>query len=92
MASLIPGLHPMMYYLYLACILINIVPNNGIVEAAVQLLQDRGLAGVSVHAGELSFVACGLSSIRAMRRTVWAKIFEVFLGIYLLFFNGIYED
>lgn len=41
----------MMYYLYLACILSNIVPNNGIVEAAVQLLQDRGLAGVSVHAG-----------------------------------------
>lgn len=75
-----------MYYPYLTCILSNIiVSNNSIVEAVAHLLLDRRLAGAPVRAGELSLVVCGLSCVRATRHKVWAEIFKVFLGIYLLF-------
>lgn len=75
-----------MYYPYLTCLLSNItVSNKSVVEAVARLLLDRGLAGVPVCAGEPSLVVCGLTCARASRRKVWAEIFRVFLGIYLVF-------
>lgn len=59
--------------------------NKSVVEAVARLLLDRGLAGVPVCAGEPSLVVCGLTCARASRHKVWAEIFKVFLGIYLLF-------
>lgn len=93
MDSLILGLHPIMYYPYLICILSNIiVSNNSGVESIAQFLLDGGLAGAQVCAGEPSSLGCCLFSVRAMRSNVQAEIFQVFLGVYLMFFNGIYGD
>lgn len=66
--------------------------NNSGVESIAQFLLDRGLAGAQVCAGEPSSLGCCLFSVRAMRSNVQAEIFQVFLGVYLMFFNGIYGD
>lgn len=84
------GPHPLVCHPYLTCILINIIaPNDGVVEAVAHLLLARGLAGAPVHVGELSLVFCGLLALRAMRCKVWAEVFSVFLGIYLLFLTRV---
>lgn len=93
MGSLTQGLHPIVYYRHL--ILANIESNNNVVEAVAHLL-DRGLPGVPVHAGELSFVVCGLSCVRATRRKIWAEIFSFPRDLptcrEILVFYKIYED
>lgn len=70
--------------------------NNNVVEAVAHLLLDRGLPGVPVHSGELSFMVCGLSCVRAMRHKVWTEIFYFPRDIptcrLILVFNKIYED
>lgn len=90
MDSLMHGPHPLVRHPYLTCILINIIaPNDSVVEAVARLLLARGLTGTPVHAGELSLAVCGLFALRAMRRKVWAEVFSVFLGIYLLFLTRV---
>lgn len=89
MEGLTQGLHPIAYYPYLTCILSNIiVSNNSVVEAVAHLLLDGGLAGAPVCAVGLSLTVCGLSCTIAMRCKVWAEIFKVFRGVYLLFLTG----